>query len=96
MYFIILASDRPGMLDRRIAIRQRHLDYWTGIPGAVKVAGAMLDADGNPKGSSFLIEAADEDAARALLAGDPFTTEGIFGEVRLETVRPAIGEWKPD
>ena len=95
MFFLILAADRPGHLDRRREHRQRHLDYWNGLPGTVKVAGAMLDGD-SPKGSAFLIEAEDEAAARRLLAGDPFTTEGIFGDdIRIEAVRPAIGAWKP-
>jgi uncharacterized protein YciI len=95
VFFLILAPDRPGMLDRRLAHRQRHLDYWNGLAGAVKIAGAMLSGDA-PKGSAFLIEAEDEAAVRALIADDPFTTEGIFGDdIRIEAVRPAIGEWKP-
>ena len=95
MFFLILAADRPGMLPSRLEHRQRHIDYWTALPGVVKIAGAMLDGD-SPKGSTFLLEAEDEAAARALLAADPFTTEGIFGDdVRIEAVRPAIGEWKP-
>ena len=95
MFFLVLAADRPGMLERRLEHRQRHLDYWNGRTGMVKVAGAMLAGD-SPKGSAFLLEAEDEAAVRALLAGDPFTTEGIFGDdVRIEAVRPAIGEWMP-
>jgi len=95
LFFLVLAADRPGMLERRLEHRQRHLDYWNGRTGVVKVAGAMLDGD-SPKGSAFLIEAADEAAARTLLAADPFTTEGIFGDdIRIEAVRPAIGEWMP-
>lgn len=95
MYFLILAADKPGALDLRLHHRQRHIDYWSGLPGTVKVAGAMLDGD-TPKGSSFLIEAEDEATARALLAADPFTTEGVFGDdIRIEAVRPAIGDWKP-
>jgi uncharacterized protein len=95
LFFLILAADKPGHLDRRLEARQRHLDYWAGLPGTVKIAGAMLAGD-SPKGSAFLIEAEDEAAARALLAGDPFTTEGIFGDdIRIEAFRPAIGDWKP-
>ena len=95
MFFLILAADRPGMIERRLEHRQRHIDYWTGLPGAVKIAGAMLE-EGSPKGSAFLIEAEDEAAARRLLADDPFSTEKIFGDdIRIEALRPAIGEWKP-
>lgn len=98
MLFIILATDRPGSLEQRLAHRQRHLDYWNGLPGTVKLAGAMLEpaaADGTPKGSAIIVEAPDLAAAQALLAQDPFTLEGIFADnARIEVVRPALGEWK--
>jgi uncharacterized protein YciI len=95
VFFLVLATDRPGLLERRLEHRQRHLDYWNGKAGAVKVAGAMLDGD-SPKGSAFVLKAEDEAAARKLLADDPFTTEGIFGaDIRIEAFRPAIGDWKP-
>ncbi|MGK2908223.1 MAG: YciI family protein [Sphingobium sp.] len=99
MFFIILAADRPGMLDKRQEHRQRHLDYWLSHGDAIKVAGAMLNGDGPnamPAGSSFLIEVADESAARALIAADPFMLEGIFqDDCTVQPVRPAIGVWRP-
>ncbi len=100
MFFIILAADRPGALPLRLEHRQRHLDYWLAQGAAVKIAGAMLDGDGpdaSPKGSSFLLEAQEEPAVRALLAADPFTIEGVFtGDFIVQPVRPAIGEWRRD
>lgn len=100
MFFLILAPDRPDMLERRLEHRQRHLDYWIGQGDALKVAGAMLSGDGpdaTPIGSSFLLEAEDEGAVRALVEGDPFTTEGVFSDdVRIQPVRPAIGVWRAD
>jgi uncharacterized protein YciI len=99
MYFLVLAPDKPGALDRRLEQRQRHLDYWVAQGEALKVAGAMLDGEGDdakPIGSSFLLDVTDEAAARALIAGDPFSIEGIFsGEIRIQRVRPAIGQWFP-
>jgi uncharacterized protein YciI len=99
MYFVILAADRPGLLEQRLAHRQEHLDYWNALPGVVKIAGAMLTndgPDGAPKGSAFIIEAESLAAARALVAGDPFAVRGIFGdEIRVEVLRPGLGEWKP-
>jgi uncharacterized protein YciI len=100
MFFLIMAADRPGLLEKRLEHRQRHLDYWIGQGDALKVAGAMLSSDAPdalPIGSSFLIEAADEAAARALVAADPFAIEGIFGdELTVQPIRPAIGIWRQD
>lgn len=100
MFFLILAPDKPGMLDRRLEHRQRHLDYWAAQGDALKVAGAMLSddtVDATPIGSSFLIEAQDETTVRALVLADPFMVEGIFAdEVRIQPVRPAIGAWRPE
>lgn len=98
MYFLILANDRPGMLARRLDHRPRHLAYWTGLGDCLKVAGAMLDGDGpdaQPTGSSFLLEASDEAAARALILADPFMTEGIFADaLMVQPIRPALGVWR--
>ncbi len=98
MFFLILARDKQDALALRLQHRQAHLNYWTGIPGVVKVAGALLSGDNEaatPCGSALMIEAKDLEAARALLAGDPFTAHGVFGDdVRIEAFRPSIGDWK--
>lgn len=92
-HFLILAADRPGALEKRLAHRQDHLDYWAGKHGAVKVAGAMLE-DGQPSGSAFLLDTGDEREARGLLAEDPFMLRGIFtGQLEVTAIRPAIGDW---
>jgi hypothetical protein len=100
MYCLVLVRDRPNALAERLAHRQQHIDYWNALGPTVKVAGAMLSsdlADATPIGSSFLLEAANLDAARALIAQDPFALLGIFGEdMVIQPVRPAIGVWKPD
>lgn len=97
MYVLILAYDRAGALPLRLEIRQKHIDYWIGLGAVVKIGGAMLDGEGNPRGSSFIVETGTLEEARACLAADPFTREGVFGEsVVMETLRPSIGVWKPD
>lgn len=48
--------------------------------------------DAVPIGSSFLLAAPDEKAVRELLARDPFTLGGVFGDnLQVQRVRPAIG-----
>lgn len=99
MFFLVLAPDAPDMLEKRLALRSLHVDYWVSLGGTVKVAGAMLSNDGpdaTPVGSSFLLEADDEAAVRTLISDDPFMKEGVFsGAVQIQPVRPALGEWRP-
>jgi hypothetical protein len=92
-HFLILATDRADADADRLTHRQEHIDYWNGKPGVVKVGGAMLDG-ARVSGSALLVEAADEDAARALLADDPFSRQGVFASAAtIISVRPAIGDW---
>jgi len=94
-YFLILAQDCAGKLADRVAHRQEHIDYWTALPGVVKIAGAMLD-DEQAIGSALLVETDDDAEAQILIDRDPFTVHGIFAATpRLIAVRPAIGEWFP-
>ena len=53
----------------------------------------MLDADEQPIGSMLIIEAADRAAAEALVAGDPFRTEGVFERVEVRAVAAVLGSW---
>lgn len=94
-YYLILATDAPGTSALRLALRQRHLDYWLALGAAVKAGGARL-ADGEPEGSFLIVEAADDAAARAMIDADPFTLEGVFAAgASVAPVRPSIGDWLP-
>jgi hypothetical protein len=53
----------------------------------------MLDSDEQPIGSLLIIEAEDRAAAEALVAGDPFRTEGVFERVEVRPWRAVLGSW---
>ncbi len=55
----------------------------------MRLAGALLDADGKPEGSLVVVEAESIEAATALLNADPFVAEGIFGSVEIRPWRLA-------
>jgi len=99
MFFIVLAVDRPGALELRLAHRQKHIDYWNSFPGTVRIGGALLaddSIDAPAKGSGFIIEAENSELVRGLLARDPFVLEGVFGDdIRIDVMRLGIGDWKP-
>ncbi len=87
--------DKPnGGREARAAARPAHLAWAASLGETVRMAGPLLDADGQMVGSVFLIEAESLGAARALHAQDPYVTGGVFGEVKIFETRWAIGEGK--
>lgn len=93
MLFIIRAEDKPGALERRLAVRPVHLAYLESKKDVIKVGGAMLDANGNPCGSVLIVDVADAAEAKAFADADPFTTEGVFANATVTPYRAAVGAW---
>ena len=93
MLFIIRAEDKPGALPRRLEIRPRHLDYLNANKDLIKVAGAVLDDQGDSSGSVLIVDVADKAAAQKFADGDPFAAEGVFGSVTVAAYRTALGAW---
>jgi uncharacterized protein len=77
--FAFHGLDKPGALELRKATRQSHLDWIASLAPIVKIGGPMLTDDGaTPLGSLLVIEAETLDAAKALLAKDPYATAGLW------------------
>ena len=91
MIFAAICHDKPGMLDTRLSVRPQHLDYLNAHADVVKAAGAMLGPDGNALGSMLILDCADQAAAEAFCAGDPFAKAGVFGSVEVRPWRQAVG-----
>jgi len=73
---------------RRAECRPRHLEYVRGLAAdRVLVAAGPWTAD---TGSLMVYEVPDEDAARALLAADPYTTGGVTELVSLREWNPVV------
>ena len=87
MLFAIVCKDKPGHLQVRLDSRPAHVEFLNGLnaSGGLAFAGPFLDADGKPNGSLVVIEAADQAAADALAAQDPYAKAGLFDSVE---VRP--------
>lgn len=81
--------------ERRAAARPAHLEWAASIGEACRMAGPLLSEDGKMIGSVFLITADSLEAVRALHAEDPYTKAGVFGAVRINETRWAIGDGKP-
>ncbi|PHK95074.1 hypothetical protein CR162_10005 [Pseudoroseomonas rhizosphaerae] len=85
MLFAIIADDKPGALELRLATRPTHLEYLDSQVEKLVQAGPVLDAEGKPCGSVLIVEAEDQAAAEAFAAADPYAKAGLFART---TIRP--------
>jgi len=90
MLFAVICDDKPGALDVRKANRPDHVAYLKSS-GAVTQAGPFLDAAGEMCGSLVIIDVADQQAADAWAAGDPYAKAGLFAQVAIRPWNPVIG-----
>jgi uncharacterized protein len=90
MFFAIHCLDLPDAAERRAAARPAHSDRLRTGEGRAVLYGALLDPDdGVPVGSLLLVEAASRQEVDLFLAGDPFTTGRVWGEVRVHALSPS-------
>lgn len=92
MLFAAICLDKPAHAETRLATRGAHLAFLAEHAAKVKLGGPFLDTAGETAiGSLLIIEAEDETAARALLAGDPYAKAGLFARVELRPWRRVVG-----
>lgn len=93
--YSLIAKDKAGGLDHRLAVRPRHLEHLDSLGDKLVLAGPFQTEDGKPTGSFMVIEADDLDAAKALFGKDPFVTEGVFQSYEISrwalTINKAAG-----
>jgi len=86
MLFVVIAYDKPGALELRMATRKAHFD-WAEDAACVKIGGPFLNEKGEMIGSLIIFEAKDLEAAKAWHAEDPYAKAGLFAS---SEIRP----WK--
>lgn len=89
-FYAIVCKDKPGLLETRLATRPTHLDYLKDAAN-LKLAGPLLDDEGNPNGSILIVEAEDKAAVQAWADNDPYTLAGVFESVEIHPWRVVIG-----
>ncbi len=92
MQFILIAHDKADGLPIRKEHRPAHLEFLK--VQNVAYAGPLLDAVGDPYGSIVVIEAADEDAARAVFEADPYAMAGLFEMTTISGFRNTFRDGK--
>ena len=82
MLFVIIGHDAPDGAARRPAVRPAHLAHLRPLSeaGRVKLAGPFLDKTG----SLIVVEAGSAAEVWALVARDPYVTEGVFNRVEVK------------
>ncbi len=90
MFYALMAHDKPGALEVRKANRDAHLAYIKET-GVVAQAGPLLDGDGQMCGSLVILDVADQAAADAWAAGDPYAKAGLFDSVTITPWNRVIG-----
>lgn len=89
MYYVIFAQDTPNSLEKRLAVREKHLERLKQL----QAEGRLLTAGPNPaiddenpgeagfSGSTVIAEFESLKAAKAWAALDPYVEAGVYGEV---------------
>ncbi|CAA9267159.1 MAG: YciL protein [uncultured Acetobacteraceae bacterium] len=97
---VIIARDGAdeGAEARRLAVRQAHMERVSPMAaaGTLAVGGAILDeAGGRMVGSIAVTAHADDAAARAWMAEDPYVTGGVWRDISLHGTRFAPLPYRP-
>lgn len=90
MQFIITAYDGENMLEKRMAVRPRHLENMAKVNGKVICAGGLLDDEGKMKGSVLVLEFDSRARLEEYLAGEPYIQEGVWQDVRVESMNVVL------
>ena len=88
MLFVIIGHDAPDAREKRPAVRPAHLAHLEPVAkeGRIRLAGPLLDRSG----SLIVLEAASLGEVWALMARDPYVTEGIFNRVEVKPFQQVL------
>ncbi len=90
MQFIVKAYDGEGMLEKRMAVRPRHLEGMNKLGKHIICAGGLLDDAGKMKGSVLVLEFDSRAELDDYLASEPYITEGVWEKVEVEIMNVVI------
>ena len=90
MRFIITAHDGETMLEKRMAVRPRHLEGMAKLGEHIVLAGGLLDDEGKMKGSVLILDLEDRAALNDYLKNEPYVVEHVWEKIEVETVNVVI------
>jgi len=90
--FALFCLDKPNALELRMATRPAHVAYLQANGAALKLAGPLLDDQGDMMGSMLVIDVEDTTTAQAFAAADPYAQAGLFSSVAVHGYRVGLGK----
>ena len=92
--YLVICRDGPGSAEPRAAHLKGHLDhvekYWT----RYVTAGPIREPGGDALvGSVFLVLADSLEDAKALMAGDPYITSGMYETITYNEFSNSVGQY---
>ncbi len=90
MQFIVKAYDGEDMLEKRMAVRPRHLEGMKALGKRIICAGGLLDGEGRMKGSALVLDFPDRAALDEYLQNEPYVTEGVWQKIEVETMHVVL------
>lgn len=90
MQYMIKAYDGKNMLERRLAVRPRHLENMAKVPGKVICAGGLLDEEGKMKGSVLIMDFGSKELLQQYLDSEPYIKERVWENVEVEPMNVVI------
>lgn len=90
MQFIITAHDGENMLEKRMAVRPRHLEGMAKLGKQIVCAGGLLDDAGKMAGSVLIVDFEDRAALDAYLQNEPYVTEQVWARIDVAPVNVVI------
>ena len=90
MQFIVTAHDGENMLEKRMAVRPRHLEGMAKLGRHIVCAGGLLDDEGKPKGSVLVLDFEDRAALDDYLKNEPYVVEQVWEKIEVEPLNVVI------
>ena len=90
MQFLITAYDGEDMLEKRMAVRPRHLEGMAELGERIVCAGGLLDEEGRMKGSVLILDFDDRSTLDDYLKNEPYVVEGVWQKIEVETMNVVL------
>ena len=90
MQFMIKAYDGPGMLEKRMEVRPRHLEGMNSLGAHIICAGGLLDDEGKMKGSLLVMDFASREELDAYLKNEPYVIEKVWEKIEVEPMNVVL------